>query len=830
MAYDSFNYDIKSKMPEWWREDTLLEPINRYSQKLIRDLVGGLLENIGVVQPVQVWKTLPTEYSWTHSYMKYDPRLKNEQGVPSDLKLQSNTPIRAYIPNSKRNCHAIIELQLEGNDENIDEPLKKITLKNANQKIIIKDIKTSTNIKIITETNNILIDNTSQSNLVKGNFNKIYSQARNLNYDEVSIYDENKTTFIEIESEKNVNFSLKIKMIHPVYVTEQNIRLHTVSAFPLEWVKLYGFFCHDFNNKQEWKFLWEKQYNENDRIVYDRITKQFDCETFYIQVKLYGIGVPFVYGFPQEEFATNPAFQTNSNLDKWGRIYGLPRRFYKTHIMEDEEPYTYPPFYNYDIEQDYWFEQRLVNEYRRNDRSVNSTFIKDSDLNNIAVLKCIDPFINDLYVYTETIEGKVSNKHQTDELYPTFLSEDGEGITWKTPYEIENSYSTATKVTLKPQTSSTINTKENQTKTLEIFFDPPDLPKNIKINGMELLLKGHTDLHSDSLILDDRSSFLLPINQTDKFDSIPINNDIQYWEKGKGTYKIGGPTYLFNLQEITRNQIKDGIQFNIGFTNLHDHLKTTIVLYSIKLIIYYEMIIGSYDMRVKMINGREIILNDPNRQSVSMQIEFENTGEIPIVNKNVYIIPAKGLDITNQSFQTFDLDVDENGDNKFVIGKRENDKIIFTPTKYRYLLLKEDDVISKTIPLEVSSDNTELKKCIFEFFYKSEDKAEITISWDNDQESLEISPKHNPWQRFKYEYTTQNNELNDMTFTITVDSGNLLIKDPNQWDSENEIETIEDVKTGIYEVAIFCDEKIIKEEITIRKESEVNLIQEEEEL
>ena len=66
--WDVKSYDIKERLPEWWKHDAFLEPINRYSQELIRDIIGGLLENLGVFQPVQVWKQLPTEYSWVHYY------------------------------------------------------------------------------------------------------------------------------------------------------------------------------------------------------------------------------------------------------------------------------------------------------------------------------------------------------------------------------------------------------------------------------------------------------------------------------------------------------------------------------------------------------------------------------------------------------------------------------------------------------------------------------------------------------------------------------------------------------------------------------------------
>lgn len=813
MVYDSYNYEIKRRLPEWWKEDSFLEPINTYSQELIKNLIGGLLENFGVIQPFQVWKTLPTEYSWTHTYQSHDSLLRKPEGGTTSLRLLPDDPVRVYLPNSKRKCHAVIQLQLEGNEDGLSQKLDKLTIKNGNQKITFSNINTASDIKIFTETNNILIDGVNKNDLVSGSFNKIHSQAKNTNFDEVDIYDENKTTFLEIESSQYVNFSLKIKLIHPIYVTEQNIRIHTVSAFPIEWVKLYGFFCHDFNSKQEWRFLWEKNYREEDRVIYDRITKQFDCETFYIQVKLYGIGVPFVYGFPQEKLSSNAAFQTNNRLDKWGKIYGLPRRYYQTKISDDDEPYTFPPYYKYDIEQDYWYEQRIVNEYRFNERAVNSTFIKDSNLNNIAVLSCIDPFMHDLYVYTETIKRDIDTSKQTNEILPEFLTENGEGVTWQTPHEVMNTNTTATETVLQPRTSEFFNDKEYQTKELQIKFDIPPLPKNVKIKGLELLLYGHADLHSNNLALDDRSKLLLPVleEQNDivsvkKIDPIPINTDIKYWEKGKNVYKIGGPNELFNVTDgITKEQLEHGLAFNIGFTNYHTYLKATIILYSIKLIVYYETIKGSYDIRVEL-DKREIVLNDPDKQDINLKVYLKNTGQLPVIDKNIYVTSSNEINITNSRSPLFDLNVGE----EFVIGDLSQDRITITPKKYEHLRLRENDSIQKNLSWDSN----------FIFYYKSSKKGKIGIYKNNELiETIDIYNNH--WKKYEYKiyHILNDNEENqeDNLFEIRVIDGEILLKESSEWVSVENIETIEEVKTGIYDIVVFCDDKVVKNEITIRE-------------
>ena len=679
MAFDTYNYDIKSKLPLWWQEDTFLEPINRYSQDLLKELIGGFLSNLGVVQPVQVWKTLPTEYSWTHTYIENDDLLRTKQGGTSSKHLIANTPIIAQIPNSKRNCHGIIQLQLNGDNLGTKKNIGKLTIKNANQTITIKNINTMTDIKIFTEDQSILIDGVQRSDLVEGSFNKIYSQAKNDDYSNLDIDDENKITFIEIESDTNVYFDLKIKHIHPIYVTEQNIRVYTVSAFPLESIKLYGFYCNDFNYKQEWRYLWEKTYDIEDRIVFDRITKQFDCEIFYIQVKFHGIGFPLTYGFPQEEYHTNTAFNTNKVLDKWGKIFGLPRRYYKSHISDNEEPFTFPPFYKYDIEQDYWYEQRLVNEYRYNEDAINASYIKDSELNNIALLQSIDPFIEDVYVYTETISPSLDNSRNIGYINPTYIIEGGEGVSWTNSSQLENTTLVGAEITLNPKTDKFLNNEKTyQTKILELYFDDiPEMPSNIKITGLELKLHGITDIHSDSLALDNRSYLLLPNYSTnihneviENVELIPLVMEDQSWKKGKNIYSIGGENMLFGLNSLSKEQIENGIRFELGFTNNSDFLTATMTLYNIQLFIYYEIIMDDYDIDV-IFDSKTIVINDPDKQEINITIPLKNTGIVPITNKNIYIAVPPELSISNQTFPPINLDVGE----PFVVGENHTDTI-----------------------------------------------------------------------------------------------------------------------------------------------------------
>ena len=46
--FDSFDYDIESRLPEWWKGFGALEPVNQYTQKLIAEILEGLLTTLGV--------------------------------------------------------------------------------------------------------------------------------------------------------------------------------------------------------------------------------------------------------------------------------------------------------------------------------------------------------------------------------------------------------------------------------------------------------------------------------------------------------------------------------------------------------------------------------------------------------------------------------------------------------------------------------------------------------------------------------------------------------------------------------------------------------------
>lgn len=673
MAWDNFDTDINSKLPEWWKNSPLALPINRYAQELIETIIGSFLSSLGLIQPVQVWKTIPEEYHWIHSFEHLDERLSvfrdevNEtHGVAKTL--MPNEPMHVALPNTKRKNHAYIHLMLKGNAFRESEAIKTLTIRNRGQIVTINNINTKTDIEIWTEDNRILINGVEKSDLVEGRIHYIEGEPRNLNLNDLDVHDENKKTELVITSSTQVDFDLDIEIFKPTYVTEQNMRISTVSAFPLEWIRLFGFYCHDFNNKREWKFLWEKNYTKESRTVYDRITKQYDVETFYIQVKFHGIGIPLTYGFPQEQYASNPIFRTNEKLDYWGRIYQLPRRFYKPTIMEEEEPFTFPKYYPYDIEQDYWYEQRMANEYKQEYDNIDAVYIRDTNLNNIAVLESIDPFMHDVWVYTETMPATRDNNFQTDDIYPYEVNQDSlsNGVSWENPTYIASKYISKASIFLEKGNKKNESEYTNMAKVLNIKFNNIDLPKNIEIIGIELKIEAQTDYHSNALQIDKRSYMYL----SDDY-AISIKDMGGEWHKGQGEYIIGGDAGTFG-EKLTREDFINGIKFDIGFTNTNEYLVSNISIYNTRLCIHYKKIYDDYVVTADF--DRRVVLLSEEDKDIKVLLNLKNTGEVPIENKDIYIVTPPELDVTNNQF-AFSLDVDE----EFTIGKLESDKIIVGP-------------------------------------------------------------------------------------------------------------------------------------------------------
>ena len=743
--FDSFDYSIEKRLPEWWKGFGALEPVNKYTQDLIAQILQGLFTTMGVIQPLNCWLTIPEEYNWYHHYQEMDDMIKNENnnGIVTNNSICTffpNDKVHVEVPNTKRNCHAKIKLKLLGTEVEEDSHTKKteiidsLTIQNANQIITLRNISTTSTIEILTETNEILIDGEEKPDLIEGKIDKIRPTIKNAEYQEsyidkngniqyrnIDIENENKKTEIIFSiSNKIVNFDLQIYLLKPTYTTEQNIQIASVSAFPIESVELYGYFCHPFNNKAGYKRLWKKEYTKKSRTVYDRITKQYDSERFCIEVKYYGIETPLRKGFPQETNSSNPAFQPNPMLDKWGKIYGLQRRIYKTDITEDEEPFTFPKYYTYPIEQDYWYEQRMVNEYRFDADSINSVFVKDDEFNNIGMLECIYPYMNDIWVYTETIDPKrnkvqkVQNDNGGDIPLCSVTEKDNSlGTSWENPEKLKDG---TTLIKLNPK-SNADNYFTYQTKMLKCSFCLNDYdeetPKNITIKGIELKFKTSKNVQSNTIRLSEDSKIILPYQKNDTeyvLEPIDIVTDKQTWLKDKGYFTIGGEDNLFQEKEISREQLFKGndgkVEFELGFVNENDFIESILYIENVTLNIYYEVIPNEYSVNVEF-DKKEINLRENDNHRVIMQIYIKNTGQIEVYDKEITIILPSELELQYgcDSYK-FDLNVGEKIGDPENIDTNPPIEVAIKPKrfdgkirsgKYDILVICEDKVITNEI-------------------------------------------------------------------------------------------------------------------------------------
>lgn len=544
-AFDQENYEIRSRLPEWWKDDLFLEIINNYSAKIITDILKEFMPYLGVMQPWQLWKTLPEEEDWEHTYGHPTDGTIQDKWLEGKLKLYHGDSLTAYVPNTKRNCDAIIKLKLRSTDSVSSfhkQKVEKLILTNANQTITIRDVDINSVIEIDTESGVVLIDGAEDHsrilsngiyyNKVQGSFDNIKSEPLDESrMDQLQPNEENKVTKINIqaftvtEKETEVNgeiqkevhessckLDLSIKLLRPVYVVEQNIRAWSLSAFPLKSIKLYGYFCHQHNFNEGWMYLYERSYALEDRVVYDRITREYDCEIFYATFEYYGIPVPITIGFPQSEYHENPVFETNKALDYWGKIFNLKRRQYNDNITEKEERKTFPKYYVYPIEQDYWYEQRMINEYKDNSTLINGAFLQDTDGNNLAHMSIIDPYAKDIYVYSETIPSMQANNAYLNGniIYKTIYQHENDQRAWMNYTNIgpDDSYS---EIKLNTYTTSAVSNESYMSDILSLYFQiPEDIPKNIKITGLEVDIEGYNNVYLDNVTLTHNSAIYIP--------------------------------------------------------------------------------------------------------------------------------------------------------------------------------------------------------------------------------------------------------------------------------------------------------------------------------
>lgn len=460
----------------------------------------------------------------------------------------------------------------------------------------------------------------------------------------------------EIISSFNNIYNITIEMEKPIFTVEQNIKLSTLTFLPLKSIELYGLYDFKFNpNENGWKSLWKKSYQKKDKIVYDRITKQFPVEKFIAEVQLWGLNNPIQIGFPQEKETDDERFLINPNLDKFGKIYGLPRRDYKKEIDIDDEIRTFPIHYPYPVEQDYWYERRLLSEYVLNEDKINSTFLKDNDNTSLIRIQSTDPFIEELVVMTETNEPNYDIYFtETEPIYPLSVVQNDfkDNVEWSFLDNIMSDSDNYSNAQIRAKSGNYVTNEKYKSKSILMKFDLNFLPNDIKIEGVEILVDVIADNGYANKKDDERTMLLLP--KDGDIEEVPCQQSKIIGTR-RQILKFGGKKDLFNQARITREQLVDeDFGFQIGITNNDSALNSSVTIFNAKMIIYYRKKLPLYLLSAD-INPRIVEIDG----TANLKVKLINIGDVKLENKVIKTLASSQLELDRNEIVINELEPDD---------------------------------------------------------------------------------------------------------------------------------------------------------------------------
>ena len=161
------------------------------------------------------------------------------------------------------------------------------------------------------------------------------------------------------ENKYNIKCDIDVDvcMDNAVFINEQNIEVTSLELIPIERIELYAKYDFPYNSKYNgWRKVYQKKYDDQTNVIYDMITTHFFTKEFYVDVWFKTLQYPYRVGFPAYQDADfDSMYHVNNILDTWGEQLGLERRIYKKDIKEQDYYNTFPAYYPFDIEQDYWY-------------------------------------------------------------------------------------------------------------------------------------------------------------------------------------------------------------------------------------------------------------------------------------------------------------------------------------------------------------------------------------------------------------------------------------------------------------------------------------------
>lgn len=561
--------------PHWYMEDDFLKSIGDEIE-LIKSKSLFKLLNIGVKPPVMLWKS-------SLSHKKYTIT-KNIKTLKDD---ELNNKIKTRAPLYKTYGTVTIKNYGEG-FENLNIFL------NESDGIVIKDyIDTNSVIELNLETQEFLLDGSPVHFSKQGQGLPYFITSRNNEeYQEVTPL-HNEALVLSFfshsinEDQDKVDLDIEIILQNVVFENEQNIEITSLELLPLDKVVLYAEYDFPENKKYNgMKKVYTKEYDPQTTVIYDMITTQFFTEKFYVEVYFKDVVHPYTIGFPcYKDAATDSIYHVNTELDALGDLLELQRREYKTNIPEEDYPFTFPEFYPYDIEQDYWYYQRLVNEYAWNDLAINRADIKDTEDNTVIRLHSINPFIEDFVVYAnstypEDIEGINYNEYLPSFIYQETEYEKNTQVPFVDVKNLLRKDDNFAYTTLYSKSDNHITYEGYKTKELGLYFDLSDIPDNVNIDGFEIIIDTESTDNSIEKYNDNRTRLQIANNK-----ALPgFIETSGHYELRRKNIVYGDKNTLFGLERIpqTNNYIeqkivigsfsaKTGERFKIPFAYYEDY-------------------------------------------------------------------------------------------------------------------------------------------------------------------------------------------------------------------------------------------------------------------
>lgn len=406
------------------------------------------------------------------------------------------------------------------------------------------------------------------------------------------------------------DIDVDVEMDNAVFTNEQNIEVTGLELIPIERIELYANYDFDYNpDYNGWRKVYQKKYEEKTNVIYDMVTTHFYTKEFYVDVWFKTLQYPYRVGFPAYQDAeTDSMYHVNNRLDTWGEQLGLERRLYKKEIKEEDYPYTFPEYYPFDIEQDFWYYSRLINEYTWNDLAINDVDLQDINGDNILRLYSINPFCEDFVVHAKSIYPSYAETKDCSKYSPRLITQQNtEGLTQQTEYNdiinllVDNKRSASitlnnnsnnNDVIYKKESSRYIENNTNTSKELITYFDLSDLPEDINIDNIEVIVEGESTDNKIDKNTTTETGLLVPTLESDENIFVPLTPD--------NTYQLKKRSIIFSNDDIN-TYLKDFSDENV----------------------FQEAIIGTFECRI----GKEV------------KIPFtlkENTEEVTDISK-VYL-------------------------------------------------------------------------------------------------------------------------------------------------------------------------------------------------